>query len=170
MQTISRSAQKSSNTREQAEPCEWWAAALPFKAGCCWLCVSLCLGCGEVKAAWAVLLCYELTGAGDGAALWGSIFYPTALIDLWHESGRQGGAGTCSPQRQNTPISFCGKGLVEPKDIQMISCTLLSNFSHQSLPKFLYQSPTRTWYVPEAVLVGMKSGMMVASSYVDCEW
>lgn len=46
MQTISRSAQKSSKSRKLAELCEWWAASLPLKAGCCWPCVP-CVLVGE---------------------------------------------------------------------------------------------------------------------------
>lgn len=43
MQTLSRSAQKSSNSRELVELCEWWASGSPLKAGHCWLCVPYVL-------------------------------------------------------------------------------------------------------------------------------
>lgn len=88
MQTISRSAQKSCNSRGLAELCEWWAGSLHLNAGRCWLCVP-CLGCGEAEAAsvlGAVLLCSELTEAGDGASSCEAAFFIPQLSLT--ESGR----------------------------------------------------------------------------------
>lgn len=117
---------------------------------------ALCLGHGEAKTAWAVLLCSELTGAGDGATSCEASFF-TPQFSLTYDMSQEEKLElqTTLHGGKILPVSFSGKGLVKPKDTQMISCTLLSNSSHRSLPKFLFQSPRWTWCVPEAVLVGM---------------
>lgn len=120
-----------------------------------------------------VLLCSELTGASDGAtSCEAAVFIPQLSLTYAMSQEDKLELEPVLHGGKILPVCFSGKGLVEPKDIQMISCTLLSDSSHHSLPKFLFQSPTWTWYVPEPVLVGMyfiwgmKSRVTVTSSYI----
>lgn len=98
---------------------------------------ALCLG--EAEAAWAVLLCSELTGAGDGAtSCEAAVFIPQLSLTYGMSQEDKLELEPALHRGKILPVSFSRKRLVEPKDIQMISCTLLSNSSHQTLPKFLF--------------------------------
>lgn len=128
---------------------------------------ALCLDWGEAEAAWDVLLCSELKGAGGGATSYEAavlIPQPSLTYGMSQEDKLD-----LDPKDKILPVSFSGKGLVEPKDIPMISCTLLSNCPHQSLPKFCSKAPHEAAMYQSLCWLGCvlseeQRGMMVTTS------